>query len=295
MKKSAAALIFCIVIAKAHPQMAVFDPTNWLVAIDQLYSSYDQVMNTIQQIQYQYEQIQHYYNEARTWQFDDIQWDGDWDFRNEIKQATSSVNRQINNIRMLEYNLTKRQISLGGYSYTLSDLAGVGQGDNLIDALQNTGSWMKNDVMVKAAAGFEGKLDEKQKAAIWRKYGLSPANYYYMTAKKQQFASAMQKVVAWGMEESLEQNITSTEENSTSIVAAAMSEDSTEKSLMQQQIMMHKLLIEQLNRMLAQMSQTAEMTAWYQAISDEQETLKQAERAALQEDRVKNNGPGSLF
>ena len=97
MKKFLLAWFLCILLyvplcSQAAPAPSVvFDPTNWLTALDTLYSTYDTVMNQIQMIQYQYEQLQHYIEQAKTWEFEDIEWDGDWDFRDEIKQATKSI------------------------------------------------------------------------------------------------------------------------------------------------------------------------------------------------------------
>ena len=39
-------------VAQGYP---VMDITNWLAAIDQLYSSYDMVMNTIKQVEQAYQ------------------------------------------------------------------------------------------------------------------------------------------------------------------------------------------------------------------------------------------------
>ena len=52
-------LAILLFAAHTHAQMAVFDPTNWLTAIDTLYATYDQLMNTVQQLKTQYEQLQH--------------------------------------------------------------------------------------------------------------------------------------------------------------------------------------------------------------------------------------------
>ncbi len=287
-------LVFFCTVQKISAQSVVFDPTNYFVAIDTLYSSYDQIMNTVEMIKNQYEQLQHFIEQAQTWQFDDIQWDGDWDFRNELRSATTSINRQINNIRMIDYNLTKRKISLGGHSYTLADLVGVGEGDNLVEALDNTYSWMRNDVMKTAIAGFEGRMTDEQKKAIMRKYGLSPANYIYLQEKKKAVGDLVATISSWGMDETIEANIAAFEEAVGPILDAAMGEDVTVISLAQQIMLYLKRFGEESVAFKTIFAQMAALIAQQQALEQEQKTIEQEEAAAFRQ-RNSSTTPGSLF
>ena len=68
----------------------VFDISGWLTAIDQLYQQYDMVMNTITQIENQYQQIQQAVERAKSIDWNNIRFDGDFDIRNDIKDANKS-------------------------------------------------------------------------------------------------------------------------------------------------------------------------------------------------------------
>jgi hypothetical protein len=280
-----------------HAQAAVvFDPTNYLVAIDQLYSAYDQVMNTIQQIQYQYEMIQHYYKQAQSWKLDELTWDGDWDFRNEIRDVTSSVNRQITNIRSVEHYLTDYPIRLGGQSYSMRDLVGAGaEGKDLESAVKNTGSWIMSDVLEKAAAGFAGKLTERERAAIWNKYGLSPKNYYYLESKKRQMDTVIATIKGYAMEEALRKNIADMEERMAAIMDKSFGDDVTEKQLLQNEMWMQRELIRGITELQTLFKKNAELTAWKVQIDEDRAAMEKEEAAYLRQVRIKNNYPGSLF
>jgi hypothetical protein len=290
MRKTIITVIVLLAVQTAvHAQAAmVFDPTNYLVAIDQLYSTYDQVMNTIQQIKYTYEQLQHYYNEAKTWNLEAVNWDGDWDFRNEIRSVTRSVDRQITNIRMMEHNLTKRQIAFGGQSFTLKDLTDVKKMGNIL-ASEVT------DNLKQAASGFAGRLTEREKAAIWRKYGLSPVNYYYVRAKENDVRQIMNTVRGWGMEESIRENMEAGQERNRLITENAMSEDSTEKSLLQQQIVQNGILLEEVYRLETLTAQVGAMTAAQQGLENQEKEARQEQLDAIRMERMRKNNPGSLF
>ena len=75
--------------------LLTFDASNWLTAIDQLYSSYDMVMNTLKQIEQGYEQFQFHLEQAKSWDLDNISWDGDLDFRDEIKSVRNLYHHAI--------------------------------------------------------------------------------------------------------------------------------------------------------------------------------------------------------
>ena len=115
----------------------VFDASNWLTAIDSLYSSYDMVMNTLKQIEQGYQQFQFYLEQAKSWDLDNISWDGDLDFRDEIKSVTNRVNKQITNIRKIEEIFTTKQYSAGGMTFTVADLVGAGDRNrDLLDVMR---------------------------------------------------------------------------------------------------------------------------------------------------------------
>ena len=165
--------------------LLTFDASNWLTSIDHLYSSYDMVMNTLKQIEQGYEQFQFYLEQAKSWDLDNISWDGDLDFRDEIKSVTNRVNKQITNIRKIEEIFTTKQYSAGGMTFTVADLVGAGDRDrDLLDVMKHVGNEIKNS-WDQAAEALVNELSEDQKRAIWQKYGISPKNFTYMQQKKQ--------------------------------------------------------------------------------------------------------------
>lgn len=271
----------------------VFDPTNWLTALDTLYSTYDTVMNQIQMIQYQYEQIQHYIEQAKTWEFEDIEWDGDWDFRDEIKQATKSINRQLNNIRKIEESLTIKTLDIGGYSGTVAEFLNPYGDNNMINAIDDNYDWAKNKVWKDAVAGFEGTLTEKQKAALWRKYGLSTKNYYYVQAKKSQLNNAIDAAIAWSLPDNFQAEIEETSTHVNNVLSAGMDPNNTEKSLAQQTMLLTQLTIEELVQLQQDIKRVGGLMAWYMGVRMTEEEAQREEKDTMLKNR--NTEPGSLF
>lgn len=152
--------------------------TEMITSLTKLYEMYDQTMNQIEMIQQKYEQMQFYIDRAANWKWQEVQWDGDLDFRNEIAQATKNVDRQLTNIRKIRDSLTTNTVSWGGQSYSIASLAGIhidGQG-NLEDFVKE-GSAYYDEGFRKAAKYFEEGVPEREAQYIWSKYGLNPANY----------------------------------------------------------------------------------------------------------------------
>jgi len=168
-----------ILLAKAYPagETLVFDPSNWLTALDTLYKSYDMINNQITAIEQNYERMQHYIEQARSFDFQNIQWDGDINFRDEIANATSQVNRQLNNIRGIRDSFYRENLRVNGKNFSLADLCNfTSNGSNLGDYVDAVKIEIeRNNRKAKAALTY-GVTDE-EKQYIWAKYGLSPANY----------------------------------------------------------------------------------------------------------------------
>ena len=209
------------------------DVTNWLAAIDQLYSSYDMVMNTIKQVEQAYQQYQFYLEQAKSWDLDNIQWDGDLDFRDEIKDVTRSVNKQLTNIRKIEEIFTTKQYSVGGMSFTVADLVGAGNNDkDLASVVKGVGKEFKNSWDYAADALVNG-LNEDQRRAIWQKYGISPRNYTYMQQKKMMLKEVSSKIMASATEEAIAMQTEADLALSNEIVSQATTgEEHTEKEFL---------------------------------------------------------------
>lgn len=180
-------------ICSAFSQAVVHDPinniplvSNWLTAIDTLYSNYDMVMNTITQIENQYKAINQAIENAKGIDWENIRFDGDFDIRDDIKDANRRVNRLLSQANAIKDTLNTSIISAGGVSYSLADICGHGDdGKDFASCVTDVYGYMK-DNMQQAAASAVGNLSEEQEKAIWQKYGISPRNYYLVAQASKQ-------------------------------------------------------------------------------------------------------------
>ena len=261
--KKISCIVLAILLCAMHiqAQMAVFDPTNWLTAIDQLYVTYDQIMNTMQQLKTQYEHLQHAYEMAKTWDISKVKWDGDWDFRNEIQSAGLAVNRQLTRLRNVKEALQARNIRLGGMSYSIADLVGAGEANkNILSFIEHGAEWMSNEQMRKVVRGFTGKMSEREKRAIWSKYGISPANYVFVKQTDEFLKKQMTRVMATGLDENTNELIESTTKKYGDVFTAAM-DGKNPTQVLQQIAAMLKLLGEQMNTLNTNLSQIGTLYA----------------------------------
>lgn len=187
-----------IVFATGYP---VFDVSGWLAAIDQIYQQYDMVMNTITQIENQYRQIQQAVERAKSIDWDNIRFDGDFDIRNDIKDANRRVNRLLNQARNIKNAIATPSINCGNVKYSIADLCGATDPDeggvrkNLLTAIGDYKTYM-TDTMKSAVSSVVDGLDDKQKKAIWAKYGISPANYVFVQTAHTNVLNAASNVLA---------------------------------------------------------------------------------------------------
>lgn len=278
--------------------LLTFDASNWLTAIDQLYSSYDMVMNTLKQIEQGYQQFQFHLEQAKSWDLDNISWDGDLDFRDEIKSVTNRVNKQITNIRKIEEIFTTTQYSAGGMTFTVADLVGAGDKDkDLLDVMRNVGSEIKNS-WDQAAEALVNELSEDQKRAIWQKYGISPKNFTYMQQKKQLVQNVADQFIAYATAESkvLEEQAAADLALADAVVQEATNGgEHTEKELMQQNLVLSRELIKNISDLKLAVRQAAGQTALQQALTDEKEMQEQQAAAALMMETVDREMRDSMF
>lgn len=186
MKKIVILLSMLILgISGSFAQTIMHDPinnvpimSNWLTSIDELYANYDMIMNSITQIENQWKSIQQAIENAKGIDWENIQFDGDLDIRDEIKDANKRVNNLMSQAKAIKNTLNTTIIQTDGASYSLADLCGHGEdGKSFGDCVDEIYGYMKMN-MLSAAASAVGNLSEEQSKAIWVKYGISPSNYY---------------------------------------------------------------------------------------------------------------------
>lgn len=184
----------------------VFDVSGWLAAIDQLYQAYDMVNNTITQIENQYKTIQQAVERAQSIDWDNITFDGDFDIRNDIKDANKRVNRLLTQARTIKNTITTPSINCGNVKYSIADLCGATSSDmwesrkNLLTAVSDYKYYMTSTMKTAVDDVVDG-LDEKQKIAIWKKYGISPQNYVFTQQSVSAVMDAASKVMAKATDE----------------------------------------------------------------------------------------------
>lgn len=176
--------------------LLTFDATNWMTAIDSLYSNYDMITNAISQLENQYKQIQHAVNAAKNIDWTNVGWNGDYDIRNEIKEATNHVNKMLTLAREVENTLTDENITIGTARYSLADLCGKGSPDkDITTAFKEAESYMSANMKL-AINALEADLSPEQKKAIWTKYGISPRNYLFIQQSNDQVTVAASKAIS---------------------------------------------------------------------------------------------------
>lgn len=289
-------VLFCLPSASMAQGYPVIDVTNWLAAIDQLYSNYDMVMNTIKQLEQAYQQYQFYLEQAKSWDLDNIQWDGDLDFRDEIKDVTRSVNKQLTNLRKIEEIFTTKQYSVGGMTFTVADLVGAGNDEkDLASVLKGVGKEFKNSWDYAADALVNG-LSEEQGRAIWQKYGISPRNYTYMQQKKMMLKEVSSRIMASATEEAIAMQTEADLALSNEIVSQATTgEEHTEKELLQQILVLLRENRIGLSELESALNQASAQTAWQQAIEDEKEIQDMEAKARLKMESVTREQQDSMF
>lgn len=261
--------------------LPVFDAANWLSSIEKFYQGYDQIMNTLQMIEQNYQQIQMAIEQAKSWKFEDLDFnDGNFlenfDIRDEIQDATKQVNRQLNNVRKIRDTFEKENMQIGNKKFSMKDLAGLGDKDKtLINIVKDTIVMEKND-FAAACEELTKQLTDEEKMVIWQKYGLSPQNFMMVKNldKKMQkqvttvMANANAKVeeLRWG-EDAAKTNAI--------IQKIFQGDDLTEKELTQSQLLLDKLNGEKLSQLQDALNNSFAWLAWKDRRDEQKRQLEQ--------------------
>lgn len=195
-------LVICLVFsgknlfAQGYP---VFDNLNWLGAIDRFYQGYDNIMNTIKIIEQNYERIEHAYKQAKSWSFEDIDFnDGEgWkaplqnlDIRDDIRDATKSINKQLNNIREIRDTFEKENLNINGISFSMKDLLDIKGEKHLGKIMQEVVKMEVNDAKEAWNVLFDKSFTNEEREKIWKDYGLTPANFIMVQNASQKVEKA---------------------------------------------------------------------------------------------------------
>lgn len=285
MKKAKKIIISAVLMIsaafKGFSNYPVFDAANWLKSIDIFYQGYDQIMNTLQMIEQNYQQIQMAIEQAKSWKFEDLDFnDGNllenFDIRDEIQDATKQVNRQLNNVRKIRDTFEKENMQIGNKKFSMKDLAGLGDKDKtLIDIVKDTIVMEKND-FAAACEELTKQLTDEEKMVIWQKYGLSPQNFMMVKNLDQKMQEQVTTVMAnanakveelrWG-EDAAKTN--------TIIQKIFQGDDLTEKELAQSQLLLDKLNGEKLSQLQDALNNSFAWLAWKDRRDEQKRQLEQ--------------------
>ncbi len=281
---SAAVMILAAVqgFSSGYP---VFDAANWLSAIDRFYQGYDQIMNTLQMIEQNYQQIQQAIEQAKSWKFEDIDFnDGNllenFDIRDEIKDATKQVNRQLNNIRKVRDTFEKENMTIGNKTFSMKDLAGLGDKDKtLIDIVRDSIEMEKNDFSA-ACEELVKELTPEEKQLIWQKYGLNPKNFAMVKNLDKQMQEQVTTVMANANAKVEELRMSEEAAKTNAIIKKIFDgEDLTEKELIQSQLLLEKLNGEKLSELQSALQNSFAWLAWKDRRDAQQKELELQQQA----------------
>ena len=282
----------------------VFDASNWLSAIDRLYQMYDMVNNTITQIENQYKSIQQSIEAAKSIDWDNIKFDGDFDIRNDIKDANKRVNRLLTHARNIRDTLTTPSINCGNVKYSIADLCGATSSDmwesrkNLLTAVSDYKYYMTSTMKSAVNDIVEGLNDEQQKA-IWVKYGISATNYAFVQQSTASVMDAASKVMTRASEKAKELEAEDKIARGNAIINAAyenLDSNGNPSAAGMQEAQMHltQLVQEQLLELGFTMSEIGDMVAAKLMTEDAQkqveadEEAKRREKITNKESRISN-------
>lgn len=302
MKKRFLYLTFTALLACSTPNFVfatgypVFDVSGWLAAIDQLYEAYDMVNNTITQIENQYTQIQQAVERAKSIDWDNIRFDGDFDIRNDIKDANKRVDKLLTQARNIRKTITTPSINCGNVRYSIADLCGItdpeesGVRKNILTALTDYKDYMSS-TMKNAVDGIVEGLTDEQRQAIWTKYGISPQNYVFVQNAHTEVLKAASTILANATEQAYEAGLLETTTRSNSIIKAATeSVDSngnpTMSAMTEANMYLFQQLVEEMYGLKSAIYETGSLSAQLAMEQDAQKVAEEnaeAEQQAIEE------------
>jgi hypothetical protein len=234
-------------------QQAVLDIANLMQSISILYATYDEITQAVEQVQNTYKQLEKQANMIKNMNFDKIgetiqnmdpsSLEGFLSMRDQIKDVTYYVNKNMNLINNLEDTLTKKTVSFGGKKYTLGGLLGFGDsastGTTVFDLPKNLSDYVE-ETAHEAMAGYEGKLTYAQKEAIMNQWGLSPRNYAKIRLVEENMNDLIKKLTMSAQGENYKMILEQVWENHNTV--SAMMEAADESLNNQMQATTHAIL-----------------------------------------------------
>lgn len=295
------------VFATGYP---VFDVSGWLAAIDQVYKQYETVMNTVTQIENQYNMIKQQVERAKAIDWSNITFDGDFDIRNDIRDATKRVNRLLTSARNIKHLMTTPSISCGNVKYSIAELVGVGNSGNddlwennknLLTACKDYSHFMQES-MNNTIKGLTDGLTDEQRKAIWAKYGISPRNYAFVQQSVNAVKKQCSEILAQCSDEARKIKLEEIAAQNNAILRAALEDNldsngnPTEAGMQEAQLHLSDKTIEQLAKLGFSLDDLCSLTASKMIDDQNKEQERQARTREQEEiDINKHSSVGSRF
>jgi hypothetical protein len=241
---------FCSIML-AHAQISqVLDIANLMQAIDQLYATYDEITQAIETVHNTYTQIKNQIEMVKRINWNEIgetfanmdptSLEGILNIRNQLKDVGYLINRNLNIINAVSDTLTQKVTKFGGKEYTVGGLFGFGkEGTTIFDLPKNLYDYV-DETAEEIVAGYAGKLTYNQKAAIMRKYNISPRNYAKWRFVEEQTAEMLEKMFTTASDENASALMEEAYSNAKGI--DAMIEAADESMVAQQQVTTQAIL-----------------------------------------------------
>ncbi|MCQ2596549.1 MAG: hypothetical protein MJ181_01765 [Treponema sp.] len=301
MKKKYLIFFFCLILnsTKFFAQAIFHDPivnasviTEFLASLDQLYQMYDHTMNQIEMIQQNYERLQFYIDRASSFNFEEIEWDGDLDFRNEIKNATSQMDKQLTNIRKIRDTLNAKTITFGNESFSFKSLCGIkdDHNGNLVDMIKAATNYY-GDGFKQVAENFAKGVPEGDAMMLWYRYGLTPANYFMVREVEKNIDKKIEYFIASTEEDLKAQQEGDKEfyETISNIIEMMGMEGATEPELLQVNGMLQEQTIFTLKAMQEDLKQGISYLVWQDILKKQTKESEQQSRYELMSEYEKNS------
>jgi len=298
-------VIFLAVFLAASPsaQMITSDILNiahLTQLINQVYATYDNITATVEQVQNTYQQLENSIKMIENINFDDIsnldRFDGKdslgkfLEFRKYYKDSLAAINRNMNILNDIEDAFTKKKFYFNGKGYTFGGLMGIGPGADRgtsFASLPKTITEFFVDNIEEGAAGYAGKLTDKQRQAIMSKYGLSPRNYYKFRMAEETASELIGKIFQKGTKESFEIVIKNAIDEGSALEEALKVADDSLVAQNKVAIMALDRLANYMIRLNNDVSEMASYFIHYNYIKDTEKEIEAQQR--LEKDRMERS------
>lgn len=277
----------------------VFDPTNLAENSLTAITTVEQLTAMLNQLEQMYMEYQFMIDRAR--QLDVSGFLGslgnitDKGIFTDLSNLAAAVENQIERVKKIKGMVTTDKYKYGGVSFSFDDLMGVGESAKDLYAIMTQINKITQKTSSAEIETIAGKLTERQKQAIWKKYGMSAENFLYMQKTKES-ASKIKNYIFGAVTD--EARRLQTEQNTmlanSTARAALLAQNPTETQLLQQMIVMTSEVVKNINNVGEKLDYAGALSA-YQIQFNEQKAADEERMLNSQKARTRTGGYDSFF